>query len=165
MLSNQRLHPTAARTEAQRLRVNRVVRPIQIETAEGETQMRMMVVLLMILSPAVGVTVVGVRAASSTQASTDHVAWVAQVLTRIETIKPGMTRQQLLTVFTTEGGLSTALSRTFVTRECPYFKVDVEFKAAGRPDRDAEGRVTGVEGDRDIIVRISKPYLQFAVMD
>jgi len=127
--------------------------------------MRMMVVLLMILSLAVGVAVVGVRAASSTQASTDHVAWVAQVLTRIETIRPGMTRQQLLTVFTTEGGLSTALRRTFVTRECPHFKVDVEFKAVGRPDRDAEGRVTGVESDRDIIVRISKPYLQFAAID
>ena len=30
-----------------------------------------------------------------------HVAWVGQVLKRLQTIKPGMTREDLLTVFTT----------------------------------------------------------------
>jgi hypothetical protein len=45
----------------------------------------------------------------------------------METIKTGMTRSTLLTVFTTEGGLSTVSHRTYVSRECPYFKVDVEF--------------------------------------
>jgi hypothetical protein len=47
----------------------------------------------------------------------------------METIKPGMTREELLKVFATEGGLSTGLNRTFVSRDCPYFKVDVEFEA------------------------------------
>ena len=83
----------------------------------------------------------------------------------MQTIKPGMTRQDLLTVFTHEGGLSTGLQRTFVSRDCPYFKVDVEFQAVGRPDRDESGRVTLVEDDRDIILRISKPYLEFSVLD
>jgi hypothetical protein len=32
------------------------------------------------------------------------------------TIKPGMTRKTLLSVFTTEGGLSTGLRRTYVSR-------------------------------------------------
>jgi hypothetical protein len=59
--------------------------------------------------------------------SPDHTAWVASVLKRMETIKTGMTRSTLLTVFTTEGGLSTVSHRTYVSRECPYFKVDVEF--------------------------------------
>jgi hypothetical protein len=60
-------------------------------------------------------------------------AWVAEVLKRMETIHPGMTRDALLTVFTTEGGLSNGLRRTFVSRDCPYFKVDVESKlSAGR---------------------------------
>src|SRR5436190_7438557 len=72
----------------------------------------------------------------------DHNAWVADTLKRMQAVKPGMTRGDLLTVFTTEGGLSTGLHRTFVNRECPYFKVDVDFTAAGRPDRDAAGRVT-----------------------
>jgi len=51
-----------------------------------------------------------------------HVAWVIEVLKRMLTIKPGMTRETLLKAFTTEGGLSTGLHRTFVSRDCPYFK-------------------------------------------
>ena len=76
-----------------------------------------------------------------------------------------MTREELMKVFGTEGGLSTGLHRTFVSRECPYFKVDVEFRAVGRPDRDSGGRVTLEEDARDIIVKISRPYLQFSIVD
>ena len=94
-----------------------------------------------------------------------HVAWVARVIERLQTIKPGATRRTLLTVFTTEGGLSTGLQRTFVSRDCPYFKVDVEFTAVGRPVRDESGRVTIVEGDEDVVLRLSRPYLQFSIMD
>jgi hypothetical protein len=97
--------------------------------------------------------------------SLDHVSWVAETLKRIETIKPGMTREDLLKVFTTEGGLSTGLRRTFVSRDCPYFKIDVQFEAVGRPSRDSSGRVTLEEGSQDIIVQISKPYLQFSILD
>jgi len=95
----------------------------------------------------------------------DHVVWVAEALKRMQTIKPGMTRERLLSVFTTEGGLSTGLQRTFVSRDCPYFKVDVEFQAVGRPNRDADGRVTLLESSQDIILKISRPYLQFSVLD
>lgn len=94
-----------------------------------------------------------------------HTTWVANVLKRMETVKPGMTRETLLTVFTTEGGLSTGLQRTYVSQDCPYFKVDVEFEAVGRPNRDGEGRVTLIEDPRDRIVKISRPYLQFSVLD
>jgi hypothetical protein len=97
--------------------------------------------------------------------SLDHVSWVAQVLQRIETIKPGMTREDLLKVFMTEGGLSTGLQRTFVSRDCPYFKVDVQFKAVGRPGRDGNGRVTLQESSQDRILQISRPYLQFRISD
>jgi hypothetical protein len=93
------------------------------------------------------------------------VSWVAEVLKRIETIKPGMTREDLLKVFTTEGGLSTGLQRTFVIRDCPYFKIDVQFKAVGRPSRDGNGRVTLEEGSQDLIVQISRPYSQFGISD
>lgn len=68
-------------------------------------------------------------------------------------------------MFTTEGGLSTSLQRTHVSRDRPYFKVDVEFRAVGRPDRDRDGRVTLVEGAQDISVKISRLYLQFGVAD
>jgi hypothetical protein len=93
------------------------------------------------------------------------VAWVAEALKRMQTIQPGMTREDLLKVFTTEGGLSTRLHRTFVSQDCPYFKVDVQFDAVGRPNRDGSGRVILVEGHQDIIVKISRPYLQLTVSD
>jgi hypothetical protein len=48
-----------------------------------------------------------------------------------------------------EGGLSTGLQRTFVSRDCRYFKVDVEFRAVGRPDRPRED-------SWDIILKISR---------
>ena len=99
------------------------------------------------------------------QPSQDHVAWVAQALKRMQTIKPGMTREALLKVFTTEGGIFTGLQRTFVSRDCPFFKVDVEFLAAGRPDRDGNGRVTLLEDGQDIILKISRPYLQSTIAD
>ena len=96
---------------------------------------------------------------------TAHIRWVAGVLKQIGTITPGMTRKDLKSVFTTEGGLSTGLRRTYVTRECPYFKVDVGFRAVGRPERDRDGRVTLLEDDRDLITTISRPYLQFSIVD
>jgi hypothetical protein len=86
------------------------------------------------------------------QGRPDHVTWVAKILERMETIKPGMTRKTLLTVFTTEGGLSTRTQRTYVSQQCPYFKVDVEFKPAAREEQD-------------VILKVSRPYLQFSVID
>jgi hypothetical protein len=83
----------------------------------------------------------------------------------MQTIKPGMTREALLKVFTTEGGLSTGLQRTFVSRDCPFFKVDVEFQAVGRSNRDGNGRVSLVESSQDVILKISRPYLQFSIGD
>ena len=52
---------------------------------------------------------------------------ISEILTECQEIKSGMTRAELLKVFTTEGGLSTATHRTFVYRGCPYIKVDVDF--------------------------------------
>ena len=95
----------------------------------------------------------------------DHDMWVGQALKEMESIKPGMTRGELLKIFRTEGGLSTVLHRTFVSRDCSYFKVDVEFQAVGRPERDSSGRVTLEEDARDIITKISRPYLQFSITD
>jgi hypothetical protein len=105
------------------------------------------------------------NASSQDSCAQAHEDWVTNALEKMESIKPGMTREDLVRVFTTEGGLSTGLHRTFVSRDCPYFKVDVEFKAVGRPNRDNEGRVTRDEDSRDIIVKLSRPYLQFSVVD
>jgi hypothetical protein len=98
------------------------------------------------------------------QSARDHVAWVAEALKRMQVVTPGMTREILLTVFTTEGGISSREHHTYVSRDCPYFKVDVEFQPVDRPDGDDNG-VNRLEGSRDVIVKISRPYLQFTIAD
>lgn len=127
---------------------------------------RRLFILLLSMTVIVGSAFVRPARSTSHEGITqDHIAWVSQTLKRMETIKPGMTRFDLLKVFRTEGGLSTVLRRTFVSQDCPYFKVDVEFKAVARPDSDNAGFVTLLEDNRDIIVKISKPYLQFSIGD
>jgi hypothetical protein len=89
-----------------------------------------------------------------------HIDWVGKVYERMLTIAPGMTRAQLLKIFEPDGGLSTSLQGRFVSRECLYFKVEVEFEAVGRSSRDANGRVTMIEAEDDRIVKISRPYVE-----
>lgn len=89
----------------------------------------------------------------------EHIAWVGQVLKRMLTIRHGMTREQLLTVFTVEGGLYDSLHRTFVSKDCPYFKVDVVFETTGGSVQNDS------ENAQDRIQTISRPYLQFSVID
>jgi hypothetical protein len=93
------------------------------------------------------------QSASAEPCAQDHEAWLTQVLGKMGTIKPGMTRWDLLKVFRTEGGLPRLFGmgggQTFVSQDCPYFKIDVEFKLVGVPNQD-------------VIVKVSKPYVQFA---
>jgi hypothetical protein len=123
--------------------------------------------MLLVISAALGGSPFSraASAAASPVGQPDHIAWVVEVLNRMQSIQTGMTRSELLVVFTGEGGLYTDLRRTYVSRECPLFKVDVEFEAVGRPNRDSDGRVTLLEGDQDRIVKISRPYLQSVVVD
>jgi len=121
--------------------------------------------LLAVLLLVSAVTICAASSASQSGCAQEHEIWVGHALEKMEAIKPGMTRDDLLKIFRTEGGLSTRLHRTFVSRDCAYFKVDVEFQAVGRPGRDSEGRVTLEEGPRDTIVKISRPYLQYSIGD
>ena len=125
-------------------------------------QFRVVALIVTVVSAAN--SILGARQVS-VQQSQDHVAWVSEILDRMQSIKPGMTRDALLTVFKTEGGFHSALHRTFVDRDCPLFKVEVEFQAVGRPSRDRGGRATSIEGGQDIILNISKPFLQGPIMD
>jgi hypothetical protein len=78
------------------------------------------------------------------------------------TVEPGMSRDQLMRIFTIEGGLSTPRRRTFVSRDCPFFKVDVVFRRA--LDNEADSNWLQ-ELDSDVIASISRPYLQFSILD
>jgi hypothetical protein len=81
------------------------------------------------------------------------------------TIAPGMSRSQLLSIFSTEGGKSTAFQRTFVSRDCPFFKVDVTFRRAAAGERTGGRDGSVQELDNDVITAISRPYLQFSILD
>ena len=77
-----------------------------------------------------------------------------------------MTRKDLEETFTTEGGMySSNMRRTFVSQDCLYFKVDVEFLPANGWKRDEAGRDVTPENPADVIERISTPYLQFSIAD
>jgi hypothetical protein len=89
----------------------------------------------------------------------DHTQWVSSVLAWTADIKPGMTRRDLVRVFTVQGGLSRRTERTYVLKQCPYIKVDVEFTAVSKE----EDPLTEMPDDK--IVRISKPYLEYSHMD
>jgi hypothetical protein len=111
------------------------------------------------------VLTISILPAQSPQKSQGQTEWIVKSLKEMQKIEVGMTRADLLKVFTGEGGLSTGLNRTYVYRDCSYIKVDVEFEAVGRPTRDADGRVTLVESNEDVITKISKPYLDWIVLD
>src|ERR1700690_3519009 len=104
---------------------------------EGRSMIRSVLIFIFV-SPfvvAIGApfSIWSTHSASQATCADEHREWVGKTLEKMETIHPGMTREDLLRIFTTEGGLSTGLRRTYVRQECPYFKVDVEFKAVGRP--------------------------------
>ena len=82
---------------------------------------------------------------------------ISDVLTECKKITAGTTRAELLKVFTTEGGLSTATHRTFVHRRCPYIKVDVDFTLSDAKQRD--------ERPSDSVSKVSKPYLEWSIID
>ncbi len=84
---------------------------------------------------------------------------ISDILTECKKIAPGATRAELLKVFTTEGGIFTATRRTFAHRRCPYIKVDVEFTPSESNQKPLEERST------DTISKISKPYLEWSIID
>jgi hypothetical protein len=89
----------------------------------------------------------------------ERTKWIAKVLRRIGKIKPGLRRKDLLTEFTTEGGLSNRFQRTYVDVECYYIKVNVRFKTINGDHNVME------ENPDDIIESISQPYLAGGVFD
>jgi hypothetical protein len=128
-------------------------------SGEGRMNMRRfriptIVVLLMIA--------IAPSAQPMTKSDQEHTAWIDRVMREIATIKPGMTRADALKVFQEEGGLSTVKHRTYVFKDCPYIKVTFEFDPVEKPD--AEGRFLK-ESPRDRIVKMSRPYLEWSIMD
>lgn len=62
--------------------------------------------------------------------------WIAKVLRQIKAIHPGITRRDLESIMTHEGGLSTRQRERYVYKGCPYIKVDVVFAPTGADTED-----------------------------
>jgi hypothetical protein len=84
---------------------------------------------------------------------------VAEVLKIADSLKPGMTRFDVLKQFAEEGGLSTRTQHTYVYRGCPYIKITVKFS----PDPGTESR--SEELPQDKIVEVSEPFLAWGAND
>ena len=117
------------------------------------------VALMLLASIAVLALSMSCLSGTESQNAQEHTQWIANSLKEMETIKVGMTRADLLRVFTEEGGLSTRTWQRYVFRECPYIKVDVEFEPMG----NIEDKLT--KSQKDEIIKISKPFLEWSVSD
>ena len=97
--------------------------------------------------------------ALSQRASSEHcppqelTQWLGSSLAQIEKIQLGMTRSDVEKLFVSDGGMSTRYRKTFVFRDCPYIKIDVEFTS-----NDENGKPIKEE-PADRITLVSKPYL------
>jgi hypothetical protein len=87
-----------------------------------------------------------------------------QVLKDLSSVQAGMTRAELLRVFTTEGGLSTRDEQRYVYRRCPLIKVVVTFRRPADADDDWGG-APEEERAGDIVQSISKPFLEYSIAD
>jgi hypothetical protein len=87
-----------------------------------------------------------------------------QVLKDVSSIQSGMSRTELLRVFTMEGGPSTRDEAQYVYRRCPYIKVIVRFRRPADADVDWGG-APDEEWSGDIIESISKPFLEYSIGD
>lgn len=90
-----------------------------------------------------------------------HAGWVLACLKDFESIKAGMTREQVEKKFPMDGGLQTASPTRFVHPQCRYFKIEVGFEF----QRDETDGNRAVMGKTDKVIAVSKPYLERAVTD
>lgn len=96
--------------------------------------------------------------------------WVAQALGQMQTVHVGLTRAQMASIFERAGGSYAArgtapLLGVYSYRQCPYFKVNVEFQPVNKPQRDASGSVWTPEDPQDVITKISKPFVEQVYYD
>jgi hypothetical protein len=86
--------------------------------------------------------------------------WMAKVMRQIDTIKPGMHRADLATLFVGDGGLNFfGPSDRYVFKECRLIKIDVRFKSSAATPAESTFR------PNDVIEFVSKPYLEYPFAD
>jgi hypothetical protein len=78
--------------------------------------------------------------------------------------KPNKTRNDLKKSFQLNGGSYHRFECTYLYRECPFIKIDVKFKIDDVKGEDQFSKDWKLS-DSDIIVEISKPFLEWPTID
>jgi len=89
-----------------------------------------------------------------------HEAWLLERLREARSIKAGMSKADLLNVFTPDGGFQRIPPERYVLRTCQYIKVHVRFQLPG------ERPLAKIPPDTELkILIISRPYLDLPIAD
>lgn len=84
---------------------------------------------------------------------------ISEILRECQTIGPGTMRADVEKIFTTEGGFFVPMHQRYIYRRCPLIKVDVDFNRSQPNQSDIDPRPT------DTVSKISKPYLEWRIID
>jgi hypothetical protein len=83
---------------------------------------------------------------------------VNNVLQQVQTLHPGMARSAVKALFDEDGGLQFFGETRYDYRLCHSIKIDVKFRSAVSGQRPEER-------DDDVIVSVSRPYLELPFRD
>jgi hypothetical protein len=86
-----------------------------------------------------------------------HQQWLEARYKEATSIRPGMTRADLLKLFWPNGGIQTPTAQYFTLKSCPLIKVEVRFDKYDSSNRQRDDLLR--------IVEISKPYLDRMTID
>ena len=86
----------------------------------------------------------------------DRVIWVLKCVKDFKAIKVGMTRKEVGKRLVRDGGIQGPSLGRFIHRECPHFKIDVEFSVKRNPQD--MNRASWSPDDK--VTSVSKPYIQ-----
>lgn len=100
----------------------------------------------------------------------EQARWMKWGSAELRTVHVGMTRAQMAGVLTQAGGFyairtTAPLTGVYSLRKCLNFKVSVEFAPVRKPQRNKFGNVWTPEDPKDVITKISKPYLEQVYYD
>lgn len=96
------------------------------------------------------------KSVAARQEAADHAKWLEICLKDFESIAVGMTRSEVQTKLSEDGGLQTVSPVRFTHPACPSFKIDVEFDFG----RDPADQNRAVWGKDDKVNKVSKPYIE-----
>ena len=95
------------------------------------------------------------------QPDKDYTRWVESCLKDFESVKVGMTRGQVESKLSMDGGLQGVSPVRFVHPACGYFKVDVQFEYK----RNAADQNRAILDKADKVTKVSKPYIERPFFD